>query len=75
MHPANFRVSRSRAAGLEPAILLSEAHLFGCRKGPRVRCALKRSDTSGISHTRVAFHERVDRFSVNETNAALCPLL
>jgi hypothetical protein len=42
---------------------------------PRVYCALKGSDTSSISHGRVAFHERVDRLSVNETNAALCPLL
>jgi len=42
---------------------------------PYVRCALKGSDTSSISHGRVAFHERVDRLSVNETNSTLCPLL
>jgi hypothetical protein len=30
---------------------------------------------TSISPKRLAFHEQVDRLSVNETNSTLCPLL
>ena len=51
------------------------SHFVRLQDGPRVCCALKGSDTSSISHGRVAFHERVDRLSVDEANPTLRSLL
>jgi hypothetical protein len=49
--------------------------LSGYRSARACSPVLERSNTNSISHGRVALYERVDRFSVNETNSTLCPLL
>ena len=50
--------------------------IFG-PNGPTARDCGTKSDTdpNSISHGRVAFHERVDRLSVDEANPTLCSLL
>jgi hypothetical protein len=55
---------------LQPYVLKS------FRSGERnVRGALRGSDARGISRRRLAFHERVDRLSVNKAKPTLGPFL